>query len=199
MKRIKPKLGTKNTRELLLKSAINLFAQKGYANTSIREIGAKANISSSIIYHYFKNKEEMLFEIIHSASQDLIQSLREIEDRNADPVECLREMLKEQSIIYSLKGKKEAKILAFDVHQLRGKRGESIRKQQYNIYNIYRRKIKEIKDKGMLKDDIDLTVLTFSIFGIINSFHGWYKSSGRMSEEEVAENMERFLLHGILK
>jgi len=192
-------LGTKNTREILLKSAINLFAQKGYANTSIREIGAKANISSSIIYHYFKNKEEMLFEIIHSASQDLIQSLREIEDRNADPVECLREMLKEQSIIYSLKGKKEAKILAFDVHQLRGKRGESIRKQQYNIYNIYRRKIKEIKDKGMLKDDIDLTVLTFSIFGIINSFHGWYKSSGRMSEEEVAENMERFLLHGILK
>ena len=192
-------MGTKNTREVLLKSAINLFAQKGYANTSIREIGAKANISSSIIYHYFKNKEEMLFEIIHSASQDLIQSLREIEDRNADPVECLREMLKEQSIIYSLKGKKEAKILAFDVHQLRGKRGESIRKQQYNIYNIYRRKIKEIKDKGMLKDDIDLTVLTFSIFGIINSFHGWYKSSGRMSEEEVAENMERFLLHGILK
>ena len=192
-------MGTKNTREILLKSAINLFAQKGYANTSIREIGAKANISSSIIYHYFKNKEEMLFEIIHSASQDLIQSLREIEDRNADPVECLREMLKEQSIIYSLKGKKEAKILAFDVHQLRGKRGESIRKQQYNIYNIYRRKIKEIKDKGMLKDDIDLTVLTFSIFGIINSFHGWYKSSGRMSEEEVAENMERFLLHGILK
>ena len=192
-------MGTKNTREILVKNAINLFSHKGYSNTSIREIGKKAGISSSIIYHYFKNKEEMLFEIIHSASQDLIQSLHEIEDRNSDPVKCLREMLKEQSIIYSLKGKKEAKILAFDVHQLRGKRGENIRKQQYDIYDIYRRKIKEIKDKGLLRDDIDLTVLTFSIFGIINSFHGWYKASGRLSEEEVAENMERFLFHGILK
>ena len=192
-------MGTKNTREILVKNAINLFSHKGYSNTSIREIGEKVGISSSIIYHYFKNKEEMLFEIIHSATHDLIQSLREIEDRSSDPVECLREMLKEQSVFYSLKGKKEAKILAFDSHQLRGKRGDLIRKLQYDIYYIYKRKIKEIKDKGLLRDDIDLTVLTFSIFGIINSFHGWYKGSGRLSEEEVAENMERFLLHGILK
>ena len=192
-------MGTKNTREILLKNATNLFSQKGYSNTSIREIGKKAGISSSIIYHYFKNKEEMLFEIVHSATNDLIQSLREIEDRNSDPVECLREMLKEQSVIYSLKGKKEAKILAFDSHQLRGKRGEIIRKLQYDIYDIYKRKIQEIKDKKLLRDDIDLTVLTFSIFGIINSFHGWYKNSGCLSEEEVAENMERFLFNGILK
>ena len=192
-------MGNKSTREILVKNAINLFAKKGYSNTSIREIGKKAGISSSIIYHYFKNKEEMLFEIIHSATQDLIQSLHEIEDRNSDPAECLREMLKEQSIIYSLKGKKEAKILAFDSHQLRGKRGEIIRKLQYDIYEIYKRKIQEIKDKKLLRDDIDLTVLTFSIFGIINSFHGWYKNSGRLSEEEVAENMERFLFNGILK
>ena len=192
-------MGAKNTRKILVKNAINLFSHKGYSNTSIREIGKKAGISSSIIYHYFKNKEEMLFEIIHSAAQDLIQSLHEIEDRNSDPVECLREMLKEQSVIYSLKGKKEAKILAFDSHQLRGKRGEIIRKLQYDIYDIYKRKIQEIKDKKLLRDDIDLTVLTFSIFGIINSFHGWYKNSGCLSEEEVAENMERFLFNGILK
>ena len=192
-------MGAKNTRKILVKNAINLFSHKGYSNTSIREIGKKAGISSSIIYHYFKNKEEMLFEIVHSATNDLIQSLREIEDRNPDPVECLREMLKEQSVIYSLKGKKEAKILAFDSHQLRGKRGEIIRKLQYDIYDIYKRKIQEIKDKKLLRDDIDLTVLTFSIFGIINSFHGWYKNSGCLSEEEVAENMERFLFNGILK
>ena len=192
-------MGAKNTRKILVKNAINLFSHKGYSNTSIREIGKKAGISSSIIYHYFKNKEEMLFEIIHSSTQDLIQSLHEIEDRNSDPVECLREMLKEQSVIYSLKGKKEAKILAFDSHQLRGKRGEIIRKLQYDIYDIYKRKIQEIKDKKLLRDDIDLTVLTFSIFGIINSFHGWYKNSGCLSEEEVAENMERFLFNGILK
>ncbi|MBE9569174.1 MAG: TetR/AcrR family transcriptional regulator [Proteobacteria bacterium] len=189
----------KNTQEILLKTATTLFAQKGYPDTSIRDIGARASISSSIIYHYFKNKEEILFTIIYNESQDLIKTLLEIEGRISDPVKCLREMLKEQSIIYSLKGKKVGKILAFDSHQLRGKRGEIIRKLQYDIYDIYKTKIQEIKDKKLLRDDIDLTVLTFSIFGIINSFHGWYKNSGRLSEEEVAENMERFLFNGILK
>lgn len=191
-------MGTKNTRELLLKSAINLFSQKGYANTSIREIGAKIGISSSIIYHYFKNKEELLFEITRSSTEDLVQSLRETEERISDPVECLREMLTEQTVIFSLKRKKEGKILAIDSYQLRGKRGDSIRKMQREIYDIYTGKIKEIEEKGLLKK-VDLTVLTFSIFGIINSFHNWYKDSGRLSKEEVAENMEKLLFHGILK
>lgn len=193
-------MSTKNTREKLLHTAINLFYQKGYSDTSIREIGAKAGISSSIIYHYFKNKEEILFTIISDESQDLIKALIEIEGRIADPVKCLQEMLKEQSIIYSLKkGKKVTKMMAFDSHQLRGKQGDIIRKFQYDIYNIYKRKIKQIKDKGLLRDDIDLTVLTFSIFGIINSFHRWYNHAGRLSEEEVTENLLKFVSHGILK
>lgn len=190
-------MGTKNTREILLKNAINLFSQKGYSNTSIREIGKKAGISSSIIYHYFKNKEEMLFEIVHSSTKDLIRSLRETEERISDPVECLREMLTEQTVIFSLKRKKEGKILAIDSYQLRGKRGDINRKMQREIYDLYKEKIMEIKEKGLLKK-IDLTVLAFSIFGIINSFHNWYKDSGRLSKEEVTENMEKLLFHGIL-
>jgi len=195
MKRIKPKLGTKNTRELLLKSATNLFYKKSYSTTSIREIGAKTGISSSIIYHYFKNKEEMLFEIARYATEGLIQSLHETERNISDPVECLREMLKLQT----LKRNKEGKILLLESYQLGGKRFDIIRKMQYEIYEIYKKKVKEIEDKGLLREDIDLTILTFSIFGIINSIHGWYKGSGRLSKEEVVDNIERFLLNGILK
>jgi len=191
-------LNAKNTREVLLKNATDLFYQKGYADTSIRDIGLKVGISSSIIYHYFKNKEEILFTIIFNESQDLIKSLLEIEGRISDPVECLREMLKEQSIIYSLKGKKVAKIL-LDTHQLRGKRRDIIRNLQRDIYDIYKRVIKKIKDKGLLRDEINQTVLTFSIFGIINSFHLWYKKSGRLSEEEVAQDMVKIVLNAIIK
>lgn len=191
-------MNAKNTREVLLKNATDLFYQKGYADTSIRDIGLKVGISSSIIYHYFKNKEEILFTIIFNESQDLIKSLLEIEGRISDPVECLREMLKEQSIIYSLKGKKVAKIL-LDTHQLRGKRRDIIRNLQRDIYDIYKRVIKKIKDKGLLRDEINQTVLTFSIFGIINSFHLWYKKSGRLSEEEVAQDMVKIVLNAIIK
>ena len=191
-------MGITNTKEVLLKTATDLFSRKGYAATSIRDIGAKGGISSSIIYHYFKNKEEILFTIIFSESQELIKSLLEIENRVSDPVECLKEMLKEQSIIFSLKGKKGDRLL-LETDQLRGKRREIIQNIQRGIYEIYKRVIKRIKDQGLLKDKIDQTVIIFSIFGIINSFHLWYRKSGRLSEEEVAEGMLKIVLNAIIK
>lgn len=86
-------MASRDTRRILLNVATNLFYQKGYPNTTIREIGQKAGISNSIIYHYFKNKEEMLFEIIQVASKDLVNALVKIQQEIEDPVECLKEML----------------------------------------------------------------------------------------------------------
>jgi AcrR family transcriptional regulator len=191
-------LRTKDTREKLLHSAINLFYQKGYSNTSVREIGVKAGISNSLLYHYFKNKEEILFEIIKTASQDLIEALRGIEETVTDPVECLREMLVAHTVIFGIKRKKEAKMLAVDLYLLRGKNREIIWNAQRVVYDIYMKKLKEIKKKGRLKN-IDLTVLNFSIFGVIGGFYRWYKEGGRLSREQVAQNIEKFVFHGILE
>ena len=190
-------MGSKNTREILLRSAANLFYQKGYGDTSIREIGAKSGVSNSIIYHYFKNKEDMLFEIIKTASDDLIQTLREIDKRVSDPVECLREMLISHTVLFSIKRKKESKALVVDLYWLRGKPLEEVRNIQGEVYKLYMKKLEEIKARGLL-EDIDLTVLNFSIFGVLTGFFRWYKEGGRMSKEEVAGDIVRFVFHGML-
>lgn len=190
-------MGKKITREILLRSAANLFYQKGYGDTSIREIGAKSGVSNSIIYHYFKDKEDMLFEIIKTASDDLIQTLREIDKRVSDPVECLREMLTSHTVLFSIKRKKESKALVVDLYWLRGKRLEEVRNIQREVYTLYMKKLEEIKARGLL-EDIDLAVLNFSIFGVINGFFRWYKEGGRLSKEEVARDIVRFVFHGML-
>ena len=187
----------KDTREKLLRTAKNLFYKRGYSNTSIREIGVKAGISNSLLYHYFKNKEDILFEIIKTASDDLIQTLREIDKRVSDPVECLREMLISHTVLFSIKRKKESKALVVDLYWLRGKRLEEVRNIQREVYNLYMKKLEEIKARGLL-EDIDLTVLNFSIFGVINGFFRWYKEGGRLSKEEVAGDIVRFVFHGML-
>jgi len=188
-------LRTKNTKENLLLTSINLFYKKGYNDTTIRDIGAKAGISNSIIYHYFKNKEEMLFEITYKASQDLTKSLQEIKERVSDPIECLREMLKAHTFHFSLR--KEAKMLAIDLYWLEGKHKKIIRDQQIQIYNIYMENLKKLSEKRLL-NDINLTVINFNIFGIINSFFRWYREGGRLSKEEVTEYIIRFIFHAVL-
>lgn len=189
-------MATKNTQEILLATAAELFYKKGYSGTSIREVGIKARMSNSLLYHYFKNKEEMLFQIISTTSQDLIKTLRDIDEKTADPMECLKEMLYEHIVGFGLKRKKESKIVVEEHYWLTGKRKDAVANYERQIYDIYHRKLKEIAGTGQLSD-IDTTVLSFSIFGLINWFYRWYKDGGRLSPQQVAENILRLLMEGI--
>ncbi len=187
-----------NTREKLLRSAVDLFYKKGYADASIRQIGAKAGITTSLVYYYFKNKEEVLFEILHNVSKQLLGALLEVEQRISDPVECLREMMVVHTAIELHKNKKESKILIEESYWVRGKNKNVIKRMQRDIYDLYMKKLKELERENLLSE-IDLTVLNFSIFGMINWFFRWYREGGRLSKEEVADNIWRLVFHGMLK
>lgn len=51
--------GTTNSRELILASARKLFAARGYATTSLREIARDAGLDPAMVHHYFAGKDEL--------------------------------------------------------------------------------------------------------------------------------------------
>ena len=57
-----------NSRERLLEMATELFAEKGYAGASVREIVAKAGVSKPVLYYYFKSKEGLFYAILEWAA-----------------------------------------------------------------------------------------------------------------------------------
>jgi len=57
-----------NSRERLLETATGLFAEKGYAGTSVREIVEKAGVSKPVLYYYFKSKEGLFYAILDWAA-----------------------------------------------------------------------------------------------------------------------------------
>lgn len=188
---------SQDARERLLKAAIDLFYKKGYSSSSNREIGNRAKISNSVIYHYFQNKEEMLTEIISMAISDLLIILDDIQNRIEDPVQCLKEMLRAHLVDWFLKRKKEAKIIVTESDWLTGKRKEQNKITQRKIYTIYKEKLNEIKSSGLLID-ADLTVVCFSMIGIITQSIRWYNESGPLTKEQVAQNVIDFVFNGIL-
>ena len=56
-----------NARERLLETAIDMFAEKGYAGTSVREIVEHAGVSKPVLYYYFKSKEGLFLAILEMA------------------------------------------------------------------------------------------------------------------------------------
>jgi len=67
-----------NTRERLLETATELFAEKGYAGTSVREIVDRAGVSKPVLYYYFKSKEGLFYAILEWAADVQQKILNEI-------------------------------------------------------------------------------------------------------------------------
>ena len=63
-----------NARQRLLETATELFATKGYASTSVREIVDRAGVSKPVLYYYFKSKEGLYYAILEWAA-DVQQSI----------------------------------------------------------------------------------------------------------------------------
>ncbi len=59
------------TFELIVKSALEMFGEKGYENTSISDIAKLAIVSKGISYHYFKNKDEMYLYCIEVLMKEI--------------------------------------------------------------------------------------------------------------------------------
>ena len=70
----------KYRKELLWKS-FDLFAQKGYASITMREIAKELGVSTGTLYHYFPNKEALFLQLVEEqAEQDISDFLAEAGD-----------------------------------------------------------------------------------------------------------------------
>jgi AcrR family transcriptional regulator len=67
-----------NARERLLETATALFAEKGYASASVREIVERAGVSKPVLYYYFKSKEGLFYAILEWAAEVQQEILNEI-------------------------------------------------------------------------------------------------------------------------
>ncbi len=81
------------TRNTILDAAVELFAEKGVANTSLEQIGKKAKVTRGAIYWHFQNKSE-IFDALHERLyQPLAQMImQDLEQGHHNPLEQLENM-----------------------------------------------------------------------------------------------------------
>jgi len=80
-------------RERIIDVAIEMFVQEGYEKTSIRNIAEKIEYSPATIYLYYKDKDELLYDVQAQAFEKLDQAFREKIDA-ADPLKRLEQIMK---------------------------------------------------------------------------------------------------------
>ena len=93
-------------RQQILEAAWECFAEKGYQETTIRDIAERMNLSTGIIYSYFKGKDELL-EAIHTCSMDNKKKVADRIRQKESAREAINELFSQFFRSYSMKDLKK--------------------------------------------------------------------------------------------
>ena len=96
---------SEETKMMILESAGNLFATKGYDAVTIREIAKAAECSHTTIYLYFKDKEALLHQLSMPPLQDLHNQLHQIVRKNTLTAEDKLKSISREYIHFCLKNR----------------------------------------------------------------------------------------------
>lgn len=77
----------------IVAEATRLFAERGFSGTSLKDIADATGLTRPAIYHYVRNKDELLGKLVAELAQGPVLALREInETSGTDPLERLHRM-----------------------------------------------------------------------------------------------------------
>jgi AcrR family transcriptional regulator len=79
----------KESKESILEAAIKVFSEKGYSQTTIREVAKEAGISVGGVYIYFKNKEDLYATLLKYLLKDFTDRTKETIKDMRDPADAL--------------------------------------------------------------------------------------------------------------
>lgn len=187
------------TREKILEAAIDLFDKYGFARASTRQLVKQVGMSSSAIYNHFPDKHQVLFTIISRAGDSTLNELRDVISRYDDPEECLRNMISSMLALFKAGAmRKEIAIFIDELPQLPEDLREICNKQHREIFDLFETKIKELKKRN-LANPINDKVATFGILGAMLWVYHWFRDTGPISIEQVADELTQLLFHGLMK
>jgi AcrR family transcriptional regulator len=97
-------------RAAILEAAKELFASEGYERTSIRNIAARVGVSSTAIYVYFKDKDQLMYELCNSLFAGLLQGFQAVAQSDGAPLERFKRMMRAY-VEWGLRNPREYRLL----------------------------------------------------------------------------------------
>lgn len=181
----------------ILDAAAKLFATQGYAGSRMDEIGAACGVSKSMLYHYFKKKEDVLADILQEHISRLIESINDYIKRATadDKVDYFRGFV--EVYLHPSGNSRASHVVA--LHDMRYLTPQQRRKQ----VKLERKLLELIETilQAMRSGDTHSSyrVSAFLLIGMLSWVELWYDESGRISGAKFYEKVTRLFLNGFLK
>jgi len=172
-----------------------LFAQKGYHNTSMREIARGLGMNQSSLYHYFDSKEDILYTLINDAMDDALNTLEEICKTDLSPHGKLNQVLSFYTNYYA-GDQDRLRLLVNEQGNLGKAYREILIKKERRYVRLIQSILKALADEGRMKR-IPPAVAAFAFFGMVHYTIKWYHRDGPVKSGELADYFLEIFTEGI--
>jgi AcrR family transcriptional regulator len=182
--------------EFILRTSAGIFARKGYHSTTMRDISRETQASLAGLYHYCRSKEELLFLIQDNCFGRVLDRLQQRLPVTTEPIDKLRLVI-ENHLSFFAANMAEMKVLSHEAESLAGEMHEHVsgKKQEYTrLVREILSEVQEVRASGA--HEIDLTVATYALFGMMNWIYNWFDPGGKLTVNELVDNITRLFLSG---
>ena len=181
-------------RRSILKIAAAVFAREGFHGASIATIAAAAEVSKATLYHYYANKDALLFALLQGHLKEVLAALYAAQKSTASPEAQLHAY-----IVAILEAYRDAD----DEHRVQIHDMSSLSTNHRNALMALEREIVRL-----VADCLDLVVpdllkyrekrqpLAMSLFGILNWHFLWFREQGPMDRKAYADFVMTLFLRG---
>ena len=172
-------------KEAIVERSAALFARRGFNVASMADISRACDTSKSLIYHYFPSKEDILYAVMASHIDQLVEDVREATARPGTSVERMRLLLHAFMAHYAGAADRQ-KVLLNELGSLPEQaRTDIVRKQRLVLNAVQMLVIELYPELG--DDPVRARAQTMLLFGMINWTHTWYDPAGPVSADQIAD------------
>jgi len=180
---------TDNRLSTILDAAAQLFRQKGYRVTSMRDIAAASGMLAGSLYYHFASKEELLVAVYAEGVRRISVSVRAVLARDLDPWARV-----EAVCAAHLAALLEDSHYAQVVIRVRPDDAPDVADRLIALRDDYERLFTQALTRLPLVPRTDRRSLRLMLLGALNWSQTWYRS-GRDSPEVIARQFVRLLRH----
>ena len=174
-----------NTKDDLRDHARRLFAEHGYEGVSMRDIAGSVGIRQSAIYNHFPSKQHLLVDLMVSHMERLLEAMRSAVGKTGTAAERLTAFVRFH-VTYHIDQPEDVFLAYMELRSLEDEGRDAI----IPLRDAYETTLREILEAGA-KDGTfripDTAVVTRAILAMMTGVTVWFRDTGRLDRETVAE------------
>lgn len=169
----------------IVEKAAELFASLGFRGASVSDLARACDTSKSLIYHYYPSKEDVLYAVMLSHIDQLVEDVEAVKAEGGEPRDMLQRLLRRFMADYVGAANRQ-KVLLNELNSLPEDKKQSIVDKQRVIIGMVRDLIVAIHPE-FTDRPAAAHARTMLMFGMINWTKTWFDPVGPLSADEIAD------------